>query len=468
MDEFKFFENENTSIADNEIKDTEEFEKHREWYSDDFEQAAKNRVPSHRALSIYRPKEKGKIKKFLKRPAITAVISSVLTCAVCLSAFAIFFKPVTVERPYFVTESGETSSDAAFMSKVDTLEQATGSVLTVPEIYEKSALAVVSIVCQSETNAYVSGSATMSSGSGIVITDDGYIATNNHVIEGASKITVTTLAGQAFEAKVIGGDSRTDLAVLKVETEDKLVFAELGDSSELKVGELAVAIGNPLREELAGTLTVGVISAINRTMVIDGKQMTMLQTDAAINPGNSGGALLNSKGQVIGINTAKSYGEEIEGLGFAIPINEAKPIINSIIKDGYVTGRPLIGIVGINVTEEIAKANDLVIGVYVREVSQFSAAERAGIKAGDVITSFDGQKVETIDELNKLRDEHKAGETIKMEINRNGQKLSIDLTLLEEKPETTETQQQTQQVPDSSQQLPRQITPSDLFRWFGW
>lgn len=467
MDEFKNIENKNSN-PDSNISG-EAFtrdESKTEWYSDDFEQAAKNRVPNHRALSIYRPKEKGRFKKFLKRPAALAVISSLLTCGICLSAFAAFFQPLTVEKPYFATGEASTSdSDTKLVSKTDILESSTGAVLTVPEIYDKCALAVVSIVCQSSSNAYVQESTTMSSGSGIVITEDGYIATNNHVIEGAGKITVTTLAGQAFEAKVIGSDSRTDLAVLKVETEDDLVYAELGDSSQLRVGELAVAIGNPLREELAGTLTVGVISAINRSMVIDGKQMTMLQTDAAINPGNSGGALLNSKGQVIGINTAKSYGEEIEGLGFAIPINEAKPIINSLIKDGYVTGRPLIGIVGIDVTEEIAKVNDLVVGVYVREVSEFSAAERAGIKVGDVITGFDGQKITTIDELNKLRDEHKAGETVKIELNRSGQKISTDITLLEEKPQSTETQQ-TQD--NTQQQVPKQLIPSDLFKWFGW
>lgn len=463
MDGFNAFKNENTSYENENLNQSSQDEV--KWFTDDFEQAAKNRVPDSRALSIYRPKEKGKFKKFLKSPAFTAIVSSVLTCAICMSAFSIAFKPQTVERPYFVTENG-VSADTTFVASTQTLEQATGSVLTVPEIYDKTALAVVSIVCQSSaSSAYVQGATATSSGSGIVITEDGYIATNNHVIEGASVITVRTLAGQTFDAKVIGSDSRTDLAVLKVEPEDKLIFAELGDSSELKVGELAVAIGNPLREELAGTLTVGVISAINRNMVIDGKQMTMLQTDAAINPGNSGGALLNSKGQVIGINTAKSYGEEIEGLGFAIPINEAKPIINSLIKDGYVTGRPLIGIVGIDVTEEIAKVNDLVVGVYVRDVSQFSAAERAGIKVGDVITSFDGKKVLSIDELNKFRDEHKAGDTVKVELNRKGQKVTVDLTLLEEKPQAESTQQQQQQ---QQQQIPRQITPSDLFKWFGW
>ena len=467
MDDFRIFGNDSTKEENDEMNnsffDTDDDFKC--WFADDFEQARKNRVPDSHALSIYRPKEKGKFKKFLRRPAVTAAISSVLTCVLCFSVFALCFQPVTVEKPYFVTE-GSGGEDTALLATGDILSSFSGSELSVPEIYDKAALAVVSIVCQSGQSEYVYGSSTMSSGSGIVITEDGYIATNNHVIDGAGKITVTTLAGQVFEAKLIGGDERTDLAVLKVEPEDKLLYAELGDSSQLKVGELAVAIGNPLKEELAGTLTVGVISAINRSMVIDGKQMTMLQTDAAINPGNSGGALLNSKGQVIGINTAKSYGEEIEGLGFAIPINEAKPIINSIIKDGYVTGRPLIGIVGMNVTEEIAKANDLVVGVYVRDVSEFSAAERAGIKIGDVITSFDGKKVKTIEELNKMHDEHKAGDTVKVELNRGGKKMTTDLTLLEEKPQPKEEKVQEPQVQQPSQIIPS--LPSDLFRWFGW
>ena len=286
--------------------------------------------------------------------------------------------------------------------------------------------------------------------------------TNNHVIDGASEITVTTIAGQNFSAKVVGRDSRTDIAVLKVDNDTALPFAELGDSSTLRVGEMALAIGNPLREELAGTLTVGYISAINRSMVIDGKQMTMLQTDAAINPGNSGGALLNMKGQVIGINTAKSTGYDVEGLGFAIPINEAKPIIESIIQHGYVTGRVVIGLKGQTVTEAIAKANDLPVGVYIKEIVSGSAAEKAGLRTGDVITACDGQAVTTIDEINKIRDSHKVGETLTMQIDRNGQTLTVSVVLQEEKPEDTE-QKQTEQ---EQQQQPQQIPFP--FSWFGW
>ena len=325
---------------------------------------------------------------------------------------------------------------------------------------------MVSILSSLQNGNYIQSQTTMSSGSGVIITNDGYIVTNNHVIEGASKITVQTIAGQGFEAKVIGSDARTDLAVLKVESDQPLPYAELGDSSEMRVGDMALAIGNPLREELAGTLTVGYISAINRSMIIDGKQMTMLQTDAAINPGNSGGALLNMKGQLIGINTAKSTGYDVEGLGFAIPINDAKPIIESIMENGYVTGRPLIGIGGISVTEAIAKANNLPIGVYIKELTAFGAAERAGLQTGDVITEFDGKEVKTIDDINEIKDAHAVGDTIKVKFVRNGKTSSTDLTLLEEKP--VEEEQQSNAVEQQPQYPSSPQIPSDFFNWFNW
>lgn len=253
--------------------------------------------------------------------------------------------------------------------------------------------------------------------------------------------------------------------MLKVESKTALPFAELGDSSTLRVGEMALAIGNPLREELAGTLTVGYISAINRSMEIDGKQMTMIQTDAAINPGNSGGALLNMHGQVIGINTAKSTGYDVEGLGFAIPINEAKPIIESIIKHGYVTGRVVIGISGLTVTEAIAKANNLPIGVYVQEILPGSAAEKAGLKIGDVITACDGQKITTIDEVNKIRDTHAVNEIMTMDITRSGKTMTVHVVLQEEKP-SSEPKETQPQEPSYQQPYSQQIPFP--FSWFGW
>ncbi len=441
----------------------QEPEQKKEWYSDDFEQSVKNAVPKARAMSVYTPRVK-RSRLFFRQPVVAAVISSLVTCGICLGAFAFTMSRDSAALPAPVSQSaGETAANAGGENAdiKQTVSTSSAGNLSIPEVYDKASPAVVSILSTLQSGGYIQSQGTMSSGSGIIIRSDGYIVTNNHVVEGAASIKVQTIAGQSFDATVVGTDSRTDLAVLKVESDQALPYAELGDSSDIRVGDMALAIGNPLKEELAGTLTVGYISAINRSMVIDGKQMTMLQTDAAINPGNSGGALLNMKGQVIGINTAKSTGYDVEGLGFAIPINEAKPVIQSIMENGYVTGRPLVGIGGQTITEAIAKANNLPIGVYVRTVTAFGAAERAGIQVGDVIVEFDGQKIKTIDDINEIRDTHKVGDTIKVKLNRAGKTVETDLTLLEEKPETQ--QSQTEQ-----NQQPQQQIPSDFFNWFNW
>lgn len=431
----------------------------REWFSDDFEDTVRNAVPKERAISIYKPKVK-KSKKFFKSPFFAAVISSLLTCVICLGTFVIVVKNTQQSESNGSVLPPQTHT-SSLKSVVNTMQNGE---IGIPEIYDKASPSVVSILCKT-AGSYWAESQTMSTGSGIIIKSDGYIVTNNHVIEGAANITVTTIAGQVFEAKVVGADSRTDIAVLKVETDTPLVYAELGDSSLIRVGDLAVAIGNPLREELAGTLTVGYISAINRSMVIDGKQLTMIQTDAAINPGNSGGALLNSYGQVIGINTAKSTGYDVEGLGFAIPINEARPIIESIIKNGYVTGRPVVGLMGRDVTEAVAKANNLPIGVYVVEVTEYGAAERAGMRAGDIITHCEGMEITTIDDINEIRDKHKPGDVIAFKIDRNGEKIEIKVTLQEEKP----TEKVQEATPTAEPQTPYEYQiPSDFFPWFGW
>ncbi len=430
-----------------------------DWFTDDFENQFKKTTPHHRSLIVYRPKEKKRL-RFFNRPVVAAVISSVVTCILCFTLFAAVYKP---ERSAgsVLPPTGSISSNLGGY-RVQQLATDTSKADGIPEIYDAVSPAVVSILCKSSANGYVQSK--LSSGSGIILRQDGYIVTNNHVIDGAAEITVTTIAGQNIEATVVGKDSRTDLAVLKIKSDTPLPFAELGDSSQIRVGEMALAIGNPLREELAGTLTVGYISAINRSMLIDGKQMTMIQTDAAINPGNSGGALLNMKGQVIGINTAKSTGYDVEGLGFAIPANEARPIIESIIKHGYVTGRVVIGVQGQSITEAIAKANNLPIGVYIKGIVASSAAEKAGLRTGDVILSCDNQKVTTIDEINKIRDTHKVGETMSILVDRNGQKLNFSVTLQEEKPnEEPAEQQQQQQLP---QQYQQQIPFP--FSWFGW
>lgn len=251
-------------------------------------------------------------------------------------------------------------------------------------------------------------------GSGIIIDNQGHIVTNNHVVEGAQNLTVILKDGTKLDAQLVGRDPTTDLAVIKVDKRD-LPVAELGDSSKLEVGELAVAIGSPMSTEFAGSVTAGIISGIDRQVALGDKTMTLIQTDAAINPGNSGGALVNGKGQVIGINTVKFAQSSVEGMGFAIPINEAKPMIKELIANKKIV-RPYLGIQGITVTKEDAEKYDLTQGVYIHEVVPFSGADQAGIKKGEVITKVDGQRVYKIEELVSIVSKHKVGDSLSVEV----------------------------------------------------
>jgi len=283
-------------------------------------------------------------------------------------------------------------------------------------------------------------------GSGIIVKSNGYIITNWHVIQNAldrsnklsssAKIEVflPSQKDKPYTAQVIGTDSRTDLAVLKINAEG-LPAAEFGNSDELKVGELAVAIGNPGGLEYMGSVTVGVVSGLNRTVQSDGgKDFKLIQTDAAINPGNSGGALVNSKGQVIGVNSIKVVAQGFEGLGFAIPINTVKEITDSLMEYTYVKGRPFLGISpDTSFDEEAAKYYNVPAGLLVREVIPFSGAYKAGIQVGDIITKFDGKAVKTLDELNGIKNTHKPGDTVKVEIYRDGETKTLDVTLTEDK-----------------------------------
>ncbi|OFI06578.1 serine protease Do-like HtrB [Clostridium acetireducens DSM 10703] len=266
------------------------------------------------------------------------------------------------------------------------------------------------------------------SGSGIIFDVNGYIVTNNHVIKGADKVTVKLSNGKILEAKVIGTDPRSDLAVIKVEAKN-LPVAKFGDSSKVRVGDKAVAIGNPLGEEFAGSVTSGIISALNRKIQYGGAIYKVLQTDAAINPGNSGGALCNEYGEVIGINSLKIGSEKnVEGMGFAIAINEAKSIIKSLMEKGKVS-RPYLGIYGQSVISE--KNN--VQGVYVNEVIDGSGAKAAGIQVGDVVIELDNKKINRFEDLAEILDNHKIGDAISCKIWRNGKTLNKNIILSEMK-----------------------------------
>ena len=288
----------------------------------------------------------------------------------------------------------------------ETEETEERKLLTVVEITRQVGPAVVGIETMVHRQTIYGSTAMASgSGSGIILSNDGYIVTNNHVIEGASEILVTLSDGTEYPATLIGGDARTDLAVIKIEGES-FPCAVLGNSSQLQVGELAIAIGNPLGNELAGSVTGGYISALNRSITVDDQEFNLIQTDAAINPGNSGGALVNNFGEVIGINSVKMSASGVEGIGFAIPIDEAKPIIEDLIANGYVKGRPVIGIMGRDVTERDSAYYNIPVGIYVVETSPYSAAERAGIKTGDIIVGIDGVEIKTMDELNVEKEKH--------------------------------------------------------------
>lgn len=278
-------------------------------------------------------------------------------------------------------------------------------------------------------------------GSGIIISEDGYILTNNHVVnssssssfyevEEASKVTVKLYNDDTeYKAKIIGTDKQTDLAVIKID-KTGLTAAELGDSDGVQVGEFAMAIGNPLG--LSSSVTSGIISAVNREVTDeDGNTYVAIQTDASINSGNSGGALVNSQGQVIGVNTLKLSGTGVEGVGFAIPINSTKDITDQLIKYSKVK-RPYIGIGGIELDEKTAKVNNLVVGIYVKQLEDFSAAEKGGVKVGDVITEVDGQKVKTMDEVNEIKNKKNIGDTLKLKIYRNGKYIDLTITLQEQ------------------------------------
>lgn len=333
------------------------------------------------------------------------------------------------------TESSVDSNKSETVTNNGTkyeITQVENPVVAIADVAGKS---VVGVTVRSVSNTVFGGTSTSDSeGSGIIYTADGYIVTNYHVIENAisnqsiSKVYVTLPnSDEEIEASIIGADSVTDIAVIKIQKEG-LSAATFDDSNNLKVGELVVAIGNPLGRELAGSITVGYVSALNRTLTSNGRTYKLLQTDAAINPGNSGGALVSSSGKFIGINTVKIGATDVEGIGFAIPSNIAKPIVDELIKNGKIV-RPYIGISGISLDDNMAKRYNLVKGVYVAKIESSSAAYNSGIKVGDVIVKIDDKEITTIEELNEIKNSKNVGDTVKITVYRDGKNIEINVKL---------------------------------------
>lgn len=309
--------------------------------------------------------------------------------------------------------------------------------LTISEIVENEKAGVVAIATDVELMTSFGRYVESAAGSGFIISEDGYVATNNHVVEGGTSINVILDDGEIFPAEIVGTDPLNDVAVLKMDADDyDFQPVVMGNSDDLKVGELAIAIGNPTGT-LSGSVTAGIISALERNITVEGLEMTLLQTDAAINSGNSGGALFNSRGEVIGINTAKLSlgGNSIyEGLGFAIPINTAKPIIESLVHYGYVKDRTEIGIISKDITMGSMFDPDQKRAVLIHEVVKGSPAEKAGLKANDIIYEFDGREVQTVMDINNQKKDKKPGDKVVVKFYRNNKEMETVVTLEAQNP----------------------------------
>ena len=296
--------------------------------------------------------------------------------------------------------------------------------LSLQAIYEKCIPSTVSILC-----ALPRGTST---GSGVVLSADGYVITNYHVVEGATHISVLLTDGRELPARMVGGDKLSDLAVLTVDAQD-LIPAEFGNSDSLRVGDTVVAIGDPLGVELRGTMTNGIVSAINRNLTTDGRTLTLIQTNAALNSGNSGGPLINCYGQVIGINTMKigdyvnSAG--VEGLGFAIPSTTVKQIVDQLTSQGYVSGRPELGIQGVDVPEFYQFYYRMPAGVYVNAVTEGSDAAAKGVQVKDIILAIDDQRIDSTEDIETILYNYKPGDTVEVIIYRSGRQYQVELVL---------------------------------------
>lgn len=387
-----------------------------------------------------KPKEKSHFSKTILLPFFSGVIGASLVVGTCFGVPSIKNQLMGTNETHNSSQNSQVSGliDQVSLSNYsDTAVYAANKIL--PSIVgikiEYNVTSMFSIF------GGVQNSSATATGSGIIISEDGYILTNNHVVSSsesesyyqvseATKITVSLFNDDTeYEAKIVGTDSETDLAVIKIE-KTGLTKAEFADSDSIKVGEFAMAAGSPLG--LQSTITCGVVSAVNRQVTdTDGKTYTLIQTDAAINAGNSGGALVNTEGKVIGVNTLKLTGDDVEGMGFAIPINSTTDITSQLIQYSKVR-RPYIGITGMELDKETAEKNKLVEGIYVKDVETFSAAEKGGIKIGDVIIQADGKDVKTMDELNEIKNSHNIGDEMKLKVNRDGKELELTITLGEQ------------------------------------
>ena len=355
-----------------------------------------------------------------------------------------------------LSKSGKTTIQQSNRTAQEvTVKKVTGQALMSPaEVYASTVNSIVSINCSAvSTNIFGQRVESASSGSGFVITQDGYIVTNHHVISGASSVTVTMYDGTEYPATVVGSDSDYDVAVLKIDATG-LQPVTLGSSEDVNVGDTVLAIGNPLGE-LTFSMSQGIVSCCDRAINVDGTPFNMIQVDASINPGNSGGPLMNLYGEVVGIVSAKysSYSDTtVEGLGFAIPIGDVQAIITDIMENGQITNKPSFGITAGTMTQQMAAQYqiDQTSGAFVYSVNKGGAGEKAGLKMGDVITKVDSTDIASMEDLTAAKKGHKAGDTVTVTYYRDGQTQTTELTFDAKTDDTGSTQQEQQPQQDSS------------------
>lgn len=406
-------------------------------------------MSNKKSNDFYGKRPKSTFGKNVVFPFISGILGATLVVGICFGVPSIKEKLISVEDTLASTSPNNYENTQTVISQ-PTVTTSDNNVLTslanysnaTATIAQKVQPSIVGIKVEYSVNSLFNQTSSASaSGSGIIISEDGYILTNNHIVNTSSSSSFYEVSkassvkvylyndSTAYDATIIGTDELTDLAVIKVD-KTGLTPAELGDSDSVQVGSFAMAIGNPLGFD--NSVTLGTVSAVNRELTdSDGKKFVLIQTDAAINSGNSGGALVNSYGQVIGINTLKISGDGVEGIGFAIPINSTKDIYTQLIQYQKVK-RPYIGISGIDVDEQKSKYYNLPIGIYVDSVEDFSSSKKAGIKAGDIIIAIDGTTVTTMDELNEIKYSHSIGDTVTLKINRDGTEMDITITLSEQ------------------------------------
>lgn len=393
-----------------------------------------------------------------------AVVALCLVCAIVAGLFGAGGAWFVLSRR---TAETATVREAAPAPVIQTVSSGEGAVNeTANAIYELAKQQVVGIQTDiTYYNVFGQASAASVTGSGFIITSDGYILTNHHVIEdavaGGYQVTVMTYDETTYDAEIVGYDADSDLALLKIDAEG-LVPAQLADSDELQVGQVVYAVGNPLGE-LSFSMTSGIVSATDRTITTESDvAMTMFQIDAAVNSGNSGGPVYNSNGQVVGIVTAKYGSAGVEGLGFAIPITDAASVVNQLLQYGYVTDRASLGIAASTVTTAVAERYGMVVGAYVNSVNAGSAAEKAGLREGDIITALNGEKVAGVSELTSMLKKYHAGETAELTVTRGGQELTLSVTFDEKLPEDESTTSASQEQPRGGQYYSGDI--EDFFR----